>query len=65
MENTQNPDELAELIDKLMSEGSGHVNISAKDGADHLKVDTVNSTACSGGACMIPNMNAIDEDIKK
>ncbi len=30
MNNPQSPQELAELIDSLMSEGSGHVNVIVK-----------------------------------
>ncbi|HRU95822.1 MAG TPA: hypothetical protein P5092_00065 [Ruminococcus sp.] len=35
------PDELAELIDQLMSKGSGHVNIVSSENGVGLKVDTV------------------------
>ena len=54
--------ELADLIDSLMEQGSGHVNIVG-NGAE-LKVDTVKSTDICGtkGACCQPTENAIDEE---
>lgn len=61
---TDNPQELADLIDKLMAEGSGHVNISSDESDGGLKVDTVNSTDCgTKGACMQPTeLDPDDED---
>lgn len=55
--------ELADLIDKLMSGGSGHINITS-GGNGGIKVDTVNSTECSGskGACCQPTELDADED---
>ena len=57
------PEELADFIDKLMAEGSGHVNIASGDG-DDLHVQTVNSTDCGTGkgACMQPTELDIDPD---
>lgn len=54
--------ELADLIDKLMSEGSGHINIRTDGDGSIVTVDTVNSTECSGnkGACCQPT--ELDED---
>ena len=56
------PEELADLIDQLMAQGSGHVNIAA--GESGVRVDTVKSNDCgtSKGACCQPTENAIDED---
>ena len=61
-EVNDDPAELANLIDQLMSQGSGHVNIVG-NGAE-LKVNTVKSTDICGtkGACCQPTENAIDED---
>ena len=58
------PEELADLIDKLMSQGSGHVNIVSGENGAELKVDTVKSTDICGkkGACCQPTENAIDEE---
>ncbi len=57
-------DELAELIDQLMSKGSGHVNIVSSENGVGLKVDTVKSTDVCGskGACCQPTEDAIDDD---
>ena len=64
-EKVESPDELADLIDSLMNQGSGHVNIASQEGGEIL-VDTVNTTACcANGACMQPTENAIDEDMMK
>ena len=61
---TDDPSELADLIDKLMEQGSGHVNITSDNSGDGLKVDTVKSTDICGvkGACCQPTENAVDED---
>ena len=61
------PVELASLIDKLMAEGKGHVNIEAKEtesGSRIATVTTVNSTECSGkkGACCQPTELECDDD---
>ena len=60
--NANSPEELADLIDRLMSQGSGHVNIVGN--GTELKVDTVKSTDVCGtkGACCQPTENAIDEE---
>ncbi|MBR1591905.1 MAG: hypothetical protein IJ666_02705 [Ruminococcus sp.] len=62
IKNTDNPEELADLIDRLMSQGSGHVNIQSGGGG--FRVNTVRSTDCSGtkGACCQPTENAVDDD---
>ena len=55
------PEELADLIDELMSGGSGHVNITSGDDGE-VSVRTVKSTDCSGkkGACCQPTEDAVD-----
>ncbi len=60
----QSPEELVELIDKLMSDGSGHVNIfSEQEQSGALRVETVKSTDCGiKGACCQPNERSEDED---
>lgn len=57
------PSELADLIDQLMAQGSGHVNITSDSGAE-LKVDTVKSTdICSTkGACCQPTELEPEDD---
>lgn len=59
----KSPDELADLIDQLMSQGSGHVNITS-DSSSSLKVDTVKSTDICGtkGACCQPTELDTEED---
>ena len=55
------PDELAELIDLLMAQGTQHLNLEV---GEETRVQTVNSTECNGkpGACAVPNLQAEDED---
>ncbi|MBQ6180704.1 MAG: hypothetical protein IJK31_03325 [Ruminococcus sp.] len=61
--NKQSPEELVELLDKLMAGGSGHVNIFSTDNGEGLNVETVNSTDCGiKGACCQPTENATDEE---
>lgn len=60
-----NPSELADLIDRLMENGSGHVNITAGDDRECFTVETVKSSDCNGakGACCQPTeLNAYEED---
>lgn len=61
---TDDPSELADLIDKLMEQGSGHVNIVSEESSDGLKVDTVKSTdVCSTkGACCQPTELEPEDD---
>lgn len=54
--STDDPAELADLIDQLMAQGSGHVNIDSQENEKGLRVATIKSTDCSGkkGACCQP-----------
>ena len=56
------PAELADLIDQLMAQGSGHVNIVGN--GSELKVDTVKSTDICGtkGACCQPTELEPEDD---
>lgn len=56
------PEELADLIDQLMSGGTGHVNILPSDNEEGLTVETVNSTDCGiKGACCQPTEDIADD----
>lgn len=48
-------EQLADMLDKLFSEGGGHVNVTSADIAD-MFVDTFCSSdgTCRNGACMQP-----------
>ncbi|WP_295082160.1 hypothetical protein [Ruminococcus sp.] len=63
-EDKSSPAELADLIDQLMSQGSGHVNIVSGGNGTELKVDTVKSTDICGtkGACCQPTELEPEED---
>lgn len=60
----ESPEELADLIDSLMSRGSGHVNIIADDNAQSVMINVVNSTDYCGskGACCQPTESMDDDD---
>lgn len=53
-------EELAEMLDKLFSSGTQHINLAV---GEETKIQTVNSTECNGkpGACAIPNAD-LDEN---
>lgn len=61
-ESKSSPEELADLIDQLMAQGSGHVNIVGN--GSELKVDTVKSTDICGtnGACCQPTELEPEDD---
>ena len=61
-EDKNSPAELADLIDQLMAQGSGHVNIVGN--GSELKVATVKSTdICSTkGACCQPTELEPEDD---
>lgn len=52
-------EELANLLDALVSSGSAHINLEV---GEQTKVQTINSTDCNGklGACAVPTF--MDED---
>ena len=55
-------DELVAMLDKMMEEGSGHVNVRSDGGPQDVTVDIVNSTDCGLGACCQPNEAAPEDD---
>ena len=61
---SDDPSELADLIDQLMAQGSGHINVTYDDNGDGLKVNTVKSTDICGvkGACCQPTEDAVDNE---
>ncbi|MDE7093889.1 MAG: hypothetical protein K2O52_03140 [Oscillospiraceae bacterium] len=57
----QQADEIVALLDNLVNSGSQHINLNI---GEETKIQTVNSTDCSGklGACAIPNFDDDEED---
>lgn len=54
------PDELVELIDRLMSEGTQHLNLES---GEQTIVHTFNTTECGKlGACAVPNLGEDEEE---
>ena len=61
---TDDPSELADLIDKLMEQGSGHVNIVSGNDSE-LKVNTVKSTdvcGTKGACCQLTELEPEDDE---
>ncbi len=62
-------DELVEMIDKLMQQGGGRVNIKADDSADGIRVSTFISTDCADGAkgacCQPTELDAEPDETQK
>ncbi len=62
MNTPQSPQELADLIDSLMSGGSGHVNVIV-DSENDINVNVINSKEyCGKGACCQPTEDSIDNE---
>ena len=59
------PEDLARVIDKLMSQGSGHLVIDLDEDDDGIKYSTTSTTDCGGklGACAQPT-EFIDESFE-
>lgn len=63
MNDSDRVNDLVDMLDRLMSQGSGHVNILGGD-EGNLSVTTVNSTdCCKNGACSVPTLHkGIDDN---
>ena len=57
-------DELVEMIDRLMSQGSGSLVVNIDESGEGISVSTANSKDCATGqsACMQPNEKCEDDD---
>ena len=57
-------DELVEMIDRLMADGTGSLVIDIDETGEGIKVSTAKSNDCTGkqSACMQPNEKIYDED---
>lgn len=54
--------ELVDMLDKLMSQGSGHINVNAENTAEEMTVQTGRSLDCGNMACCVPTIHkGIDE----
>ena len=62
--NSTSPEELVDLLDMLITQGSGHINVASTNNEDGLKVETVKSTDVCGikGACCQPTENSVDNE---
>ena len=51
-------DSLVDMLDKLMSDGSGHINLKISDDDDIISVTTSHNTECTPGnkACCTPTI---------
>ncbi|MBR7039763.1 MAG: hypothetical protein IKI21_11040 [Oscillospiraceae bacterium] len=56
----QDLDALVDMLDSLCEQGSQHIRLTP---GDALRVQTVNSTECSGpGPCAVPNLGGEDPE---
>lgn len=57
-------DELVEMIDLLMEQGSGHLTIDVDEDGNGVRVNRYRTTECGGkpAACCQPNEPAEDEE---
>lgn len=49
--DAQDIDEMVEIIERLMAQGSMHVSVHT---GEHTRVQTQSTRACEGGACAQP-----------
>ncbi len=54
--NKKQVDELVAMLDHLMQQGGGHVNVTVEEDDASMRVETTKSTDCSNGemACAQP-----------
>ena len=63
--NNDEAKKLAEMLDKLCSDGSQHINVTREGNGSDIKEKTQNSTDCCKGdlACNIPTLHkGIDDE---
>ncbi len=60
-------DELVEMIDKLIEDGSGHLTVDISDSDGGVRVSTFSTTDCGGkpGACCQPTELDPDSENKQ
>ena len=58
-------DELVEMIDRLMADGSGSLLIDVDESGEGIRVSTKNSNDCTGRqtACSQPNESSVDDEL--
>lgn len=60
MDNKNQVDDLVKMLDQMMQNGNGHVEVKTEDSTkqDKISVETLNSQAClKGAACQIPTLH--------
>ncbi len=63
--NNDDAKKLAEMLDKLCADGSGHITVTREGDGNDITEQTENCTDCSKGdkACAIPNLHkGLDND---
>ncbi|MBR6046187.1 MAG: hypothetical protein IKP47_11185 [Ruminococcus sp.] len=60
-------DELVEMIDLLIEQGSGHLTIDVDETAEGVKINRYSATECGSkpAACCQPNEKHIDEETEE
>lgn len=52
--NIHDIDEMVAMIEQLMENGSMHVSVKTDEACDGVRINTVSTNECVGGACMQP-----------
>lgn len=62
--NQKKIENLVAMLDQLMEDGGGHINVQVEEEDGMVQVQTVNSTDCSlgNGACAQPTELPTDEE---
>ncbi|MFI3283841.1 MAG: hypothetical protein R3Y57_02030 [Erysipelotrichaceae bacterium] len=54
--------DLVAMLDQMMNDGCGHINVQVEGDGDTLSVETTNTTACSiNSACAQPTELTLEE----
>ncbi len=67
-ENPNTVDDIVSMLDNMMGNGHGHVNVSIDDTQKEKSVTTLGCTDCAKGdlACSVPTlMEGMDEELYK
>lgn len=67
-ENPNTVEDIVSMLDNMMGNGHGHVNVSIDDAQKEKSVTTLGCTDCAKGdlACSVPTlMEGMDEELRK
>ena len=58
-------DEMVAIIERLMDDGSMHVNVHTNEETQEVKIHTRGTNECAGAACMQPTEKQELSDLKQ